>query len=103
MPTTGLTVHLRLRELILASTKIAVDETIAPVLHLGRSHAKQGYFRRRTGRWRLDGTNPPTIAFSYARGPAQSAGSSSSGVIVTSCNATAMPPTRRSLLRLARP
>jgi len=37
-------VWLRLRELILASGKIAVDETIAPVLDPGRGRTKQGYF-----------------------------------------------------------
>jgi hypothetical protein len=37
-------IYLRLRELILASGKIAVDETVAPVLDPGRGRTKQGYF-----------------------------------------------------------
>src|ERR1700677_2544882 len=36
--------YLRLRELILTSGKIAVDETIAPVLDPGRGRTKKGYF-----------------------------------------------------------
>ncbi len=32
-----------LRELILASGKIAVDETVAPVLDTGRGRTKKGY------------------------------------------------------------
>ena len=36
--------YLRLRELILGSTKIAVDETVAPVLDPGRGRTKKGYF-----------------------------------------------------------
>lgn len=38
-PTEPRPVHHHLRELILASAKMAVDETIAPVLDLDRSHA----------------------------------------------------------------
>ena len=37
-------IYLRLRELILASGKIAVDETKAPVLDPGRGRVKEGYF-----------------------------------------------------------
>jgi transposase len=37
-------VYLRLRELILMSAKVAVDETTAPVLDPGRGRTKQGYF-----------------------------------------------------------
>ena len=37
-------VYLRLRELILASGKVAVDETKAPVLDPGRGRVKEGYF-----------------------------------------------------------
>ena len=59
----------RLRELILASAKIAVDETVAPVLDPGRGRTKQGYFwaiARDDRPW--GGTDPPAIAFSYAPG-----------------------------------
>ena len=90
-------VYLRLREFILASAKIAVDETIAPVLDPGRGRTKQGYFwsiARDDRPW--GAADPPAIAFSYApRGAARSTGSSCSRAIAASCNATAMPPTRR--------
>jgi len=62
-------VYRRLRELILASAKIAVDETVAPVLDPGRGRTKQGYFwavARDDRPW--GGTDPPAIAFSYAPG-----------------------------------
>jgi transposase len=61
--------HSRLRELILASVKIAVDETVAPVLDPGRGRTKQGYFwavARDDRPW--GGTDPPAIAFRYAPG-----------------------------------
>src|SRR5258705_9143367 len=62
-------VYLRLRELILASGKIAVDETVAPVLDPGRGRTKKGYFwaiARDDRPW--GGTDPPAIAYSYAPG-----------------------------------
>jgi transposase len=62
-------VWLRLRELILASGKIAVDETIAPVLDPGRGRTKQGYFwamARDDRPW--GGPEPPAIAYRYAPG-----------------------------------
>jgi len=62
-------VYVRLRELILASGKIAVDETVAPVLDPGRGRTKQGYFwavARDDRPWGR--TDPPAIAFSYAPG-----------------------------------
>ena len=55
--------HSRLRELILASAKIAADETVAPVLDPGRGRTKQGYFwavARDDRPW--GGTDPPAIA-----------------------------------------
>ena len=62
-------IYLRLRELILASGKIAVDETVAPVLDPGRGRTKKGYFwaiARDDRPW--GGTDPPAIAYSYAPG-----------------------------------
>jgi transposase len=61
--------YLRLRELILSSEKIAVDETVAPVLDPGRGRTKQGYFwaiARDDRPW--GGTDPPAVAYSYAPG-----------------------------------
>jgi transposase len=62
-------IYLRMRELILMSGKIAVDETVAPVLDPGRGRTKQGYFwaiARDDRHW--GGTDPAAIAFSYAPG-----------------------------------
>ena len=62
-------VYRRLRELVLASGKIAVDETVAPVLDPGRGQTKKGYFwaiARDDRPW--GGTDPPAIAYSYAPG-----------------------------------
>jgi transposase len=61
--------YLRLRELILCSGKVAVDETVAPVLDPGRGCTKKGYFwaiARDDRPW--GGTDPPAIAYSYAPG-----------------------------------
>ena len=61
--------YLRLRELILASGKIAVDETVAPVLDPGRGRTKKGYFwaiARDDRPW--GGTDPPAVAYTYAPG-----------------------------------
>jgi transposase len=58
-----------LRELILRSGKIAIDETVAPVLDPGRGCTKKGYFwviARDDRPW--GGTAPPAVAFSYAPG-----------------------------------
>ena len=62
-------VYERLRELILTSGKIAVDETKAPVLDPGRGRVKDGYFwavARDDRPW--GGRDPPAIAFTYAPG-----------------------------------
>jgi len=61
--------YLRLRELILASGKIAVDETVVPVLDPGRGRTKKGYFwavARDDRPW--GGTDPPAVAYTYAPG-----------------------------------
>jgi hypothetical protein len=62
-------VYLRLRELILTSGKIAVDETMAPVLDPGRGRVKKGFFwaiARDDRPW--GGTDPPAVAYTYAPG-----------------------------------
>jgi transposase len=62
-------VYLRMRELILASGKIAVDETVAPVLDPGRGCTKKGYFwaiARDDRPW--SGNDPPAVAYTYAPG-----------------------------------
>src|SRR5690349_19129301 len=61
--------YLRLREFILTSGKIAIDETVAPVLDPGRGRTKKGYFwaiARDERPW--GGTDPPAMAYSYAPG-----------------------------------
>jgi len=60
---------LRLREIILTSGKIAVDETTAPVLDPGRGRTKKGFFwaiARDDRPW--GGTDPPAVAYTYAPG-----------------------------------
>ena len=62
--------YLRLRELILGSLKIAVDETVAPCSIPAGGRTKKGYF------WAIalvhdrpwGGTDPPAIAYTYAPG-----------------------------------
>src|ERR1700736_1770299 len=59
----------RLREIVLSSVKIAVDETRAPVLDPGRGRTKTGYFwavARDDRPW--SGTDPPAVAYTYAPG-----------------------------------
>jgi transposase len=59
----------RLREIVLGSPVIAVDETPAPVLDPGRGRTKTGYFwaiARDSRPW--DGSEPPAVAYSYAPG-----------------------------------
>lgn len=59
----------RLRKLLLASSKLCVDETPAPVLDPGRGRTKTGYF------WALSrddrpwaGPDPPGVVYAYAPG-----------------------------------
>ena len=62
-------VYLRLRELILTSSKIAVDETVVPVLDPGRGCTKKGYFwaiARDDRAWA--GSDPPAVAYRHAPG-----------------------------------
>jgi transposase len=59
----------RLREMMLASTRIFADETVVPVLDPGRGRTKQGYFwaiGRDDRPWR--GREPPAVVYSYAPG-----------------------------------
>jgi transposase len=62
-------VYQRLKELLLRSTKLAVDETRAPVLDPGRGRTKTGYFwalARDDRPWR--GPDPPAVAYTFAPG-----------------------------------
>jgi transposase len=62
-------VYQRLKELLLGSAKIAVDETRAPVLDPGRGRTKTGYFwaiSRDDRPW--GGSDPPGVAYTYAPG-----------------------------------
>ena len=59
----------RLREMLLASAKLCVDETPTPVLDPGRGRTKTGYF------WALSrddrpwaGPDPPGVVYAYAPG-----------------------------------
>lgn len=58
-----------LRERVLRSTKLFVDETTAPVLDPGRGRTKKGYFwvlARDDRPWR--GAAPPAVVYNYAPG-----------------------------------
>src|SRR5277367_6299964 len=59
----------RLREMLLASSRIFVDETVVPVLDPGRGRTKKGYFwtiARDDRPW--GGSTPPAVVYSYAPG-----------------------------------
>jgi transposase len=59
----------RLREMMLASTRIFADETVVPVLDPGRGRTKQGYFwaiARDDRPW--GGSEKPAVVYSYAPG-----------------------------------
>ncbi len=64
----------RLRELLLGSARLFVDETRAPVLDPGRGRTKTGYFwsiardDRPWGGGDGPGTGPPGVAYTYAPG-----------------------------------
>jgi hypothetical protein len=58
-----------LRDEVLSSTKLFVDETTMPVLDPGRGRTKKGYFwvlARDDRSWR--GGAPPAVVYSYAPG-----------------------------------
>ncbi|HUA56545.1 MAG TPA: IS66 family transposase [Candidatus Sulfotelmatobacter sp.] len=62
-------VYMRLKQILLGSAKIVVDETRAPVLDPGRGRTKSGYF------WAISrddrpwcGADPPAVVYSYAPG-----------------------------------
>jgi hypothetical protein len=59
----------RLREMMLASTRLFADETVVPALDPGRGRTKQGYFwamARDDRPW--GGSQPPAVVYSYAPG-----------------------------------
>lgn len=61
----------RLREMLLASSRVFADETAVPVLDPGRGRTKQGYFwaiGRDDRPW--GGSEPPAVVYSYAPGRA---------------------------------
>jgi transposase len=60
----------RMREMLLGSPRLFVDETRAPVLDPGRGRTKSGYFwsiARDDSAWH-GGTSPPAVAYTYAPG-----------------------------------
>ena len=59
----------RLKEHLLASSRLAVDETPVPVLDPGRGKTKTGYFWSMARDDRpFGGTDPPAVAYTYAPG-----------------------------------
>jgi transposase len=60
----------RMREILLGSPRLFVDETRAPVLDPGRGRTKTGYFwsiARDDSAW-SGGTGPPAVAYTYTPG-----------------------------------
>ena len=60
----------RMREILLGSARLFVDETWAPVLDPGRGHTKKGYFwsiARNDRAWG-SGAGPPAVVYTYAPG-----------------------------------
>ena len=87
----------RLREMMLASTRIFADETVVPVLDPGRGRTKQGYFwaiARDDRPW--GGSEPPAVVYSYAPAADIPTPTRCSAATAGSCSATAMQPTRSS-------
>jgi len=61
--------YARLKEHLLASSRLAVDETPVPVLDPGRGRTKTGYFWSMARDDRpFGGTDPPAVAYTYAPG-----------------------------------
>jgi transposase len=59
----------RLKEALLASARLAVDETPVPVLDPGRGKTRTGYFWSMARDDRpFGGTDPPAVAYTYAPG-----------------------------------
>ena len=90
-------VYRHMKANLLASSKIVVDETPAPVLDPGRGRTKTGYFwaiARDDRPWR--GPEPPGVVYSYAPGRGAVHALKLLDGMPASCNATAMPPTKRS-------
>jgi transposase len=59
----------RLKEHLLSSSRLAVDETPVPVLDPGRGRTKTGYFWTMARDDRpFGGTDPPAVAYTYAPG-----------------------------------
>src|ERR1700733_4066533 len=59
----------RLKEHLLSSSRLAVDETPVPVLDPGRGRTKTGYFWSMARDDRpFGGTGPPAVAYTYAPG-----------------------------------
>ena len=59
----------RLKEIVLASTRLFADETVVPVLDPGRGRTKKGYFwaiSRDDRPW--GGKDPPAVVYTYAPG-----------------------------------
>jgi hypothetical protein len=82
----------RLREMMLASTRIFADETVVPVLDRGRGRTKQGYFwaiARDDRPW--GGSEPPAVVYSYAPGRGHIMPTRCSAATAASCSATAEP------------
>lgn len=87
----------RMKEILLASARLFADETSVPVLDPGRGRTKTGWFwtiARDDRPW--GGADPPAVVYTYARAAGASTPGRCWAATAASCNATAMPATRRS-------
>ena len=57
-----------LRDELLSSAKLFVDETTAPVLDPGRGRTKTGYFWAIARETAWGGSDPPAVVYTYAPG-----------------------------------
>src|SRR5512144_1871363 len=84
-----------LRDDLLGSAKLFVDETTAPVLDPGRGRTKTGYFwaiARDDRPW--GGADPPAVVFTYAPGRGNEHAAALLKDSAASCRPTPTSPTR---------
>ena len=87
----------RLREMMLASTRVFADETVVPVLDPGRGRTKQGYFwamARDDRPW--GGSQPPAVVYTMRLAADIPTRMRCSVATAASCSAMATRPTRNS-------
>ena len=85
----------------LGSAKIAIDETVVPVLHPAVAAPRKDTSGHRRDLPALERSDPPAVAYSYAPGRAPSTSLELLIITAVSCNATETRPTETSPMQLA--